>query len=153
MSEENNNEQPKLPTGEVGEEQDVNGNTNPAAVKEVELDNPMKEWFVAYIGEKYKPEGGVVTVELAVRAMAEEFPEFLMVLAEENWLRGYKQGVDDAEAGVRASLEEAGVNAEDVNALKTFAERAVVEGQRRVAEANARDEQEDSAQAQSEESE
>lgn len=144
MSEENKNEEPKLPTGDVGAEQDVNGNTNPAAVQEVELDNPMKEWFVSYIGEKYKPEGGVVTVELAVRAMAEEFPEFLMVLAEENWLRGYKQGVDDSEAGVRASLEEAGIDADDVNALKTFAERAVVEGQRRAAEEQAQSQPEES---------
>ena len=153
MSEENKYEEPKLPTGDVGTEQDVNGDTNPAAVKEVELNNPMKQWFVSYIGEKYKPENGVVTVELAVRAMAEEFPEFLMVLAEENWLRGYKQGVDDSEAGVRASLEEAGINADELNALKTFTERAVAEGQRRVAEANARDEQEAAEQAQPEESE
>ena len=144
MSEENKNEEPKLPTGDVGAEQDVNGNTNPAAVQEVELDNPMKQWFVSYIGEKYKPEGGVVTVELAVRAMAEEFPEFLMVLAEENWLRGYKQGVDDSEAGVRASLEEAGIDADDVTALKTFAERAVVEGQRRATEEQAQSQPEES---------
>ena len=114
MSEEQNNEsaEPKLPTGEVGKEE-KEGLTNPAAVQEVSLDNPLKEWFVEYVGEKYKPEGGVVTVELAIRAFAEEFPEFLMVLAEENWIRGYQQGVNDSEEGVRMALESAGVDPED----------------------------------------
>lgn len=111
MSEEQNNEMndAKLPTGEVGEEE-KDGLTNPEAEKVVDLDNPLKQWFVEYVGEKYKPEGGVVTVALAIRAFAEEFPEFLLVLAEENWLRGYKQGVIDSEEGVRLALEQAGVD-------------------------------------------
>lgn len=111
MSEEQNNEMndAKLPTGEVGEEE-KNGLTNPEAEKVVDLDNPLKQWFVEYVGDKYEPEGGVVTVALAIRAFAEEFPEFLMVLAEENWLRGYKQGVVDSEEGVRLALEQAGVD-------------------------------------------
>ena len=98
---------PKLPThGEAGE--------NPNLEEEVSLDNPLKEWFVNYVGEKYKPEDGVVTVSLALQAFAEEFPEFLMVLAEENWIRGYQQGVHDSEEGVRMALEEAGVEAKIV---------------------------------------
>lgn len=101
--------EPKLPTGDVGQEVNAAGVTNPDAAKEVELDNPLKQWFVEYVGEKYKPEGGVVTVELAIRAFAEEFPEFLMVLAEENWIRGYQQGVADSEEGVKQALQQAGV--------------------------------------------
>lgn len=31
--------------------------------------------------------------------MAEEFPEFLLALAEENWIRGYRQGIADVEEG------------------------------------------------------
>ena len=107
MSEENN---PKLPTGEVGVEVNDVGAVNPDAVKEVELDNELKSWFVNYVGKKHKPEDGVVTVAMSIATMAEEFPEFLMVLAEENWIRGYKQGVEDSEAGVRAALEAAGID-------------------------------------------
>ena len=102
MSEENNKQEPELPTG------DVEG-TNPDGLKEVALDNEMKQWFVKYIGDKYEPEDGVVTVEMAVAVMAKEFPEFLLVIAEENWIRGYRQGVTDSEEGVRLALEEAGI--------------------------------------------
>ncbi len=101
---------PKLPTGETGVETNDIGDVNPDAVKEVTLDNPLKQWFVEYVGEKYSPEDGVVTVALAIRAFAEEFPEFLMVLAEENWIRGYRQGIADSETGVRAALEAAGID-------------------------------------------
>ena len=37
--------------------------------------------------------------------MANEFPEFLMAVAEENWVRGYHQALDDVDAG-RNMLEE-----------------------------------------------
>ena len=107
MSEESN---PKLPTGEVGVEVNNVGEVNPDAVKQVELDNELKSWFVNYVGKKYEPEDGTVTVAMAIAAMAEDFPEFLMVLAEENWIRGYKQGVEDSEVGVRAALEAAGID-------------------------------------------
>ena len=29
--------------------------------------------------------------------LASEFPEIVITIAEENWVRGYKQGLDDAE--------------------------------------------------------
>ena len=31
-----------------------------------------------------------------VDTLAHEFPEFVMIMAEENWVRGYQQGIDDA---------------------------------------------------------
>jgi hypothetical protein len=31
--------------------------------------------------------------------MAEEFPDFLMVVAQENWLRGYQQALYDVDYG------------------------------------------------------
>ena len=34
---------------------------------------------------------------MIVEVVAKEFPEFLMVVAEENWIRGYKQAFDDME--------------------------------------------------------
>ena len=38
-------------------------------------------------------------MEMIVDALAEEFPEFLMVVAEENWIRGYHQAMTDVEMG------------------------------------------------------
>jgi len=67
--------------------------------QQVESENPMKEWLVDYVGDKHTPEDGQVTVEMVVETMAEEFPEFLLALAEENWIRGYRQGIADVEEG------------------------------------------------------
>lgn len=63
----------------------------------VEKDNPLKELFVKYIGEKLQPENGEVTVEMCVNVLAEEFPDFLLLVAQENFLRGYKQCLADME--------------------------------------------------------
>ena len=106
MSEENNNENnPELPETRLDE------NENPDIAKVVELDNELKSWFIEYVGKRMEPEDGIVTVGMVVQTFAEEFPEFLMVVAEENWIRGYRQGVADSEEGVRRALEEAGVEA------------------------------------------
>ena len=74
--------------------------------KEVEPETPMKEWLVDYIGEKHEPKDGSVTVEMIVETMAEEFPEFLLALAEENWIRGYRQGIADVEEGQKLAAAE-----------------------------------------------
>jgi len=74
--------------------------------KEVEPENPMKEWMVNYIGEKHDPEDGSVTVEMIIETMAVEFPEFLLALAEENWLRGYRQAIADIDEGQRLAEAE-----------------------------------------------
>ena len=74
--------------------------------KEVESENPMKEWLVDYVGDKHAPEDGQVTVEMVVESMAEEFPEFLLALAEENWIRGYRQGIADVEEGQKLAAAE-----------------------------------------------
>ena len=65
--------------------------------KIVEKENPLKELFIRYIGEKLKPENGEITVEMCVEVLAEEFPDFLLLVAQENFLRGYKQCVADME--------------------------------------------------------
>jgi hypothetical protein len=36
---------------------------------------------------------------MIIQVMAEEFPEFLMPLAEENFIRGYRQAIIDVEKG------------------------------------------------------
>jgi hypothetical protein len=122
MSEENNNENnPELPETRLDE------NENPDIAKEVELDNELKSWFIEYVGKRMEPEDGVVTVGMVVQTFAEEFPEFLMVVAEENWIRGYRQGVADSEEGVRRALEEAGVEAKITLPLADEAEAPVEE--------------------------
>jgi len=64
----------------------------------VRTDKPLKEMFVQYVGEKLKPENGEVNVEMIVDVLADEFPEFLLVVAEENFIRGYKQALVDLES-------------------------------------------------------
>jgi hypothetical protein len=68
--------------------------------QEVKAENPMKEWLVTYVGTKMQPEDGGVTVNMIVNAMADEFPEFLLAIAEENFIRGYEQALYDVDHGV-----------------------------------------------------
>lgn len=72
---------------------------NPDLVKVVAPETKLKSMLINYVGEAKNPSNGDVTVEMIVEVLADEFPEFLMVVAEENWIRGYKQGLDDATGG------------------------------------------------------
>ena len=69
-------------------------------------ESELKSWLVNYVGEKTNPDNGDVTVENIVDVMAEEFPEFLMALAEENWIRGYHQALTDVEVGEQLAKEQ-----------------------------------------------
>lgn len=66
----------------------------------VEPDTDLKNMLVEYVGEKKSTDGNV-TVEMIVDTMAEEFPDFVLALAEENWVRGYQQAFFD----LRGDLE------------------------------------------------
>ena len=70
-------------------------NENPDLLVAVQPENEMKSWLVEYVGNKLQPENSEVNVEMIIKVMAEEFPEFLMPLAEENFIRGYQQAVFD----------------------------------------------------------
>lgn len=70
----------------------------------------IKEILVSYVGEKLNPENGDVTVEHIVEVMSEEFPEFLLLIAEENWIRGYEQALSDVEEGERLVKEQRQLN-------------------------------------------
>ena len=60
----------------------------------VSTDTGLKELVVSYIGERLAgPEE--ITVDMAVEVFAAEFPEFLLAVAEENFLRGYEQALTD----------------------------------------------------------
>lgn len=79
---------------------------NPNLTKVVEKDSPMKEWLVDYVGNRVNPENGEVNLEMIIEIMAMEFPEFLMAIAEENWVRGYHQAINDMETGKKLYEEE-----------------------------------------------
>ena len=74
-------------------------NKNPSLSELVEPDNHLKNFLVEYVGEKYNPDDQEVTVEMIAETMAAEFPEFLLAIAEENWIRGYQQALDDVSSG------------------------------------------------------
>ena len=81
--------------------EDITGILNEA----VNTDTELKNWLVNYVGEQHSPENGEVTVGLIVDTVAKEFPEFLLAVAEENWIRGYHQALIDVDTG-RTMLEE-----------------------------------------------
>lgn len=68
---------------------------NPVLKEVVQKVNPMKEWLVDYVGNVLQPKDGAVTVMMIVEQMMKEFPEFLMAVAEENFIRGYQQAIED----------------------------------------------------------
>ena len=65
----------------------------------VEPENDLKNLLVEYVGNKLDPEDQNVTLEMLIEVVAGEFPEFLLAIAEENWIRGYQQALQDAEEG------------------------------------------------------
>tara|TARA_R110000824_G_scaffold396924_1_gene599099 strand:+ start:299 stop:616 length:318 start_codon:yes stop_codon:yes gene_type:complete len=73
--------------------------SNPILTEVVDPNNDLKNMLVEYVGEKINPEDQNVTVEMIVEIMAKEFPDFLLAVAEENWVRGYHQALDDVDAG------------------------------------------------------
>lgn len=60
-------------------------------------EGPLKHMLVDYVGKVYTPDNGEVTVEMVIETLASEFPEFLFVVAKENWLRGYQQAMLDVD--------------------------------------------------------
>ena len=83
---------------------------NKTLKEEVSKGTPMKEWLVSYVGTEFQSEvekinsdnpeeplewDGSVTVEMIIEMMSDEFPEFLMAVAEENFIRGYTQAMVD----------------------------------------------------------
>ena len=69
--------------------------------KEVAPDSVFKTFIVNYVGSQLLPEDGRITVEMIVEVLAKEFPELVLVLAEENFIRGYTQGLEDSGTSVK----------------------------------------------------
>ena len=76
----------------IGEEK---AHQNPMLAMAVEGDSELKEMLVEYVGTKLDNEE--VTVNMIAEVLAMEFPEFVFAFAEENFLRGYQLGLDDAD--------------------------------------------------------
>lgn len=74
--------------------------------KQPSKDNELKEFLVNYVGNKHNNSDDNVTVEMIVETMASDFPEFLMVVAEENWIRGYQQALNDVDYGIKLENED-----------------------------------------------
>ena len=72
----------------------------------IEPDNDLKNMLVEYVGEKNDPGDQLVTVGMLVETLADEFPELVLAVAEENWTRGYHQALTDVEVGERLYKEE-----------------------------------------------
>ena len=71
-------------------------NENPDLQNPIGTETGLKQLVVDYIGTRLMAEE-VITVDMAVEVFAAEFPEFLMAVAEENFLRGYEQALTDVE--------------------------------------------------------
>ena len=71
---------------------------NPDLLKEVvPTESELKNLIVDFVGNTINPENDEVTVENIIHVFAEQFPELLLVLAEENWINGYTQALNDTE--------------------------------------------------------
>ena len=81
-------------------------NKNPDLEKIVEPENDLKNMLVEYVGNELLNNQGDVTVEMIVEVMAKEFPEFVLALAEENWIRGYQQALEDVDTGLLLKKED-----------------------------------------------
>ncbi len=83
-------------------EEDIHKNELLAMV--VQPDSDLKNMLVEYVGTKFDKED--VTVNMIAEALAHEFPDFMYAMAEENFIRGYQLGLDDAYKSFSGKPEE-----------------------------------------------
>ncbi len=63
----------------------------------VPTESELKEIIVNYVGNSLNPDSEEITVEQVVEVFSSEFPEFLLAIAEENWISGYTQALNDVD--------------------------------------------------------
>jgi hypothetical protein len=71
----------------------------------IPTETELKDIIVNFVGKTITPEVDEITVEDIINVFADQFPEFLLVLAEENWINGYTQALKDAEYSVTLNDE------------------------------------------------
>ena len=79
---------------------------NPDLQKVVDLDNDLKKYIVEYVGNVASPDDGLITAEMVISVLARDIPEVILPLAEENFIRGYKQALTDVEVGKKIYEEQ-----------------------------------------------
>jgi len=57
----------------------------------------LKDLIVDFVGNRLNPENDEVTIKHIAEVFADEFPEFVVTLAEENWINGYTQALNDVD--------------------------------------------------------
>lgn len=67
-------------------------------------ESELKEFLVNYTGVKLDKEE--VTVQMIAEVLALDFPEFAFSFAEENYIKGYQIGLEDALRSIHAESEE-----------------------------------------------
>ena len=79
---------------------------NPDLTNPVNPNTELKDLIVNHVGTANQlEEGAEINVAMIVEQMAKEFPEFLLAVAEENWIRGYHQALTDVSEGEQAMRE------------------------------------------------
>ncbi len=69
-------------------------------------ENQVIDYLVNYTGEKLNPENDEVTIGMIIDVLSQDFPELVLCLSEENWVRGYQQALTDVQEGERLYNEE-----------------------------------------------
>ena len=54
----------------------------------------LRNTIIQTAGERHNPKNGEVTVDMIVQTLAEDFPEIVLAIAEENYLKGFEEGVN-----------------------------------------------------------
>ena len=78
---------------------------NEELTNEVQTGSELKDIIVNYVGTKKNPDNNEVTLQLVLDTFSEEFPEFVLPLAEENFIRGYNQALFDVDENNKALRE------------------------------------------------
>ena len=60
-------------------------------------ESDLKNLIVDFVGNKTNPDNDEVTILHIAEVFIEEFPEFIMTIAEENWVNGYTQALSDVD--------------------------------------------------------
>ena len=84
--------------------------TNEMLAMVVQPDTDLKDMLVEYVGTKLDQEE--VTVNMIAEVLGVDFPEFTFAFAEENFLRGYQLGLDDANKALTRETQQASESAD-----------------------------------------
>jgi hypothetical protein len=72
----------------------------------VDVSSELKGLIIEYTGNKLIPEDNQVTAEMVIHVLADEFPEIVLAIAEENFFRGYEQALTDMQQTQNLEQEE-----------------------------------------------